>query len=533
MEQLPTTIQPKKRLPMVAGIAAVVLGVAGAGAYAFSALRPSQIDLEKLTVLVKPENVTLKITANGTVLPGQTVNLSPKNSGRVAQIFVEQGDLVKQGQRIAQMENADVRVQLLQAQANLRQAQANLAKGQNGSRPEEIAQAQARWESAQASLDRSLNGNRPQEIAQVQAKLSQVKAALALTQSIAPQQVQQSNAQVVAAAARLRLAAMKLERTRKLNQEGAIALEKLEEANAEFQTTNATYLEAQQRLQQVKNNATQEINQRRATVAELEQSLQQQQLGSRKEDTAKAAADMRQAQSSFQQAKNGTRKEEIAQLAAAVDVARAQVLAAQVQLRESIIFAPFDGIITQRYASVGAFVTPTTTASKEGQATSTSVVAIAKDLEVKAKVPEVDIGKVSTGQQVEISADAYPDEKFRGSVRIVAPEAVVEQNVTAFEVRLSIDDDQRSALKSGMNVNTSFVGKQVANSVMIPTVSIVRNKGKDGVLVPGKDQQPEFKEVTLGFTVKDKTQVTSGVKAGDRVFIDTPKGFKLNKDKEK
>jgi HlyD family secretion protein len=148
-------------------------------------------------------------------------------------------------------------------------------------------------------------------------------------------------------------------------------------------------------------------------------------------------------------------------------------------------------------------------------------------------VPEVDIGKVSTGQQVEISADAYPDEKFRGSVRIVAPEAVVEQNVTAFEVRLSIDDDQRSALKSGMNVNTSFVGKQVANSVMIPTVSIVRNKGKDGVLVPGKDQQPEFKEVTLGFTVKDKTQVTSGVKAGDRVFIDTPKGFKLNKDKEK
>jgi HlyD family secretion protein len=84
-----------------------------------------------------------------------------------------------------------------------------------------------------------------------------------------------------------------------------------------------------------------------------------------------------------------------------------------------------------------------------------------------------------------------------------------------------------------MNVNTSFVGKQVANSLMVPTVAIVRNKGKDGVLVPGKDQQPEFKEVGLGFTYRDKTQVTEGIKAGDRVFIDTPKGFKLNKEKEK
>jgi HlyD family secretion protein len=532
MEKLPAIIRSKKRLPVVVGIAALAIGLAGVGAYGFNVFRPNQVDLEKLTVLAKPEDITLKITASGTVLPGQTVNLSPKNSGRVAKIFVEQGDVVKQGQKIAQMEDAEGRAQLLQAQANLRQTQANFAKGRNGSRPEEIAQAQAKLEAAQASLDRSKNGNRPQEIAQVQAKLSQVKASLALTQSIAPQQIQQAESQVAAAAARRKLAATKLERTRRLNKEGAIALEKLEEASADLQTTNATFLEAQQKLLQVKNNAAQEINQRRASVAELEQSLQQQQLGSRKEDTAKAAADVRLAQSSFQQAKNGTRKEEIAQLAAAVDVAQAQVMTAQVQLRESVILAPFDGIITQRYASAGAFVTPTTTASKEGQATSTSVVAIAKDLEVKAKVPEIDIGRISSGQQVEITADAYPDEKFRGAVRIVAPEAVVEQNVTSFEVRLSIDDDQRGALKSGMNVNTSFVGKQVASSLMVPTVAIVRNKGKDGVLVPGKDRQPEFKEVKLGFTVRDKTQVTEGIKDGDRVFIDTPKGFKLNKDKD-
>jgi HlyD family secretion protein len=507
MENLPV-LASKRRWPLVAGIGAVVIGVAGIGTYAFNNFRPnSDVDLKKLTVEAVAQDVTLKIAANGSVLPGQTVNLSPKSAGRVAAIFVEQGDIVRQGQQIAQMENADVRAQIAEAQANLRQAQANLAKSRNGSRPEEISQ--------------------------VRAKLDQVKSNLALSQSIAPQQIQQAESQIASAAARQNLAKLKLGRFQKLASQGAITQDRLDEIMADYQTTTATYIEAQQKLQQVKNNSRQEIAQRLAAVAEVEQSLQQQQAGSRSEDVTKAEADVRQAQSSLEQSKNGSRREDVDQLTAAVDTARARLNAAQVQIQETVIIAPFDGIITQRYASVGAFVTPTTTASKEGQATSTSVVAIARDLEVKAKVPEVDIGKVTVGQKVEITADSYPDTKFQGTVRIVAPEAVVEQNVTSFEVRVSIDADREQKLKSGMNANVSFVGKSAPASLMVPTVAIVRNKGKDGVLIPGKDNQPEFKEVEIGFSVKDKTQILNGIKSGDRVFIDTPKGFKLNKDKEK
>jgi HlyD family secretion protein len=533
MENLPV-LAPKRRLPLLVLIGALALGTAGVGTYAFNNLRPSNnVDLQKLTVVAEAQDVTLKIAASGSVLPGQTVNLSPKNSGRVAAIFVEQGDLVRQGQKIAQMENADVRAQILEAQANLRQAQANLAKSRNGSRPEELSQAQSKLDAAKATLARAKNGNRPQEIAQVRAKLDQVRSNLALSRSIAPQQKEQVKAQIAAAAARQNLARIKLGRFQKLFNQGAISQDRLDEVMADYQTTTATFLEAKQKLQQVENNSSQEIAQRQAAVTEIEQSLQQQQAGSRTEDISKAEADVRQAQSSLEQAKNGSRPEEIAQLTAAVDVARARLTATQVQIQETVIIAPFDGIITQRYASVGAFVTPTTTASKEGQATSTSVVAIARDFEIKAKVPEVDIGKVAVGQKVEVSADAYADTKFQGTVRIVAPEAVVEQNVTAFEVRVSIDGDFEQKLRSGMNVNVSFVGKSAPASLMVPTVAIVRNKGKDGVLVPDKDSQPEFREVQVGFSVRDKTQILSGIKSGDRVFIDTPKGFKLNKDKEK
>jgi HlyD family secretion protein len=342
MEKL-SLIDVKQPLSKVLGMITIALTVAGVGVYAFNKFQPnSQVDLGKLTVIAQSEDMTLKIVANGIVQSGQTVNLSPKSSGRVAQIFVEQGDLVKKGQKIAEMENADVRAQLLQHQASLRQAQANLAKSKNGSRPEEIAQAQARLESAQASLERSQNGNRSQEIAQAQAKVSHFRADLALTKSIAPQQAQQSHAQITVALARLQLATTKLNRVQNLHQQGAISQEKLDEANTEYQTTTASYLEAKERLQQVKNNSAQEILQRQATVTEMEQNLQQQQLGSRKEDTAKAAADMRQAKFALQQTKNGARPEEIAQLQAAVDLAQAQVLASQVQLGETSVFAPFD-----------------------------------------------------------------------------------------------------------------------------------------------------------------------------------------------
>jgi HlyD family secretion protein len=527
-------VKPKRRLPLLAVLAIALLGTVGAGAYAFNSFKSAnKVDLDKLTVVAKAEDVVLKISANGSVLPGQTVNLSPKNAGRVAQIFVEQGDVVRQGQKIAQMENADIQAQLLDAQANVRQAEANLAKLKNGSRPEDIAQNQAKLDAAQAALDKARNGNRPEEVNQVRAKLDQARANLKLSKSIGPQQIQQAESQLAAATAKRRLAATRLERYTKLYKDGAIARDRLDEAIADDQTSNANYLEAKQKVQQVRNNSSQEIAQRQGVVAEVEQSLQQQKSGSRVEDTRKAEADVRQARVSLQQTKNGARPEEIAQLAAALQSAQAKLQVVRVQLRDTEIVAPFDGIITQRYASVGAFVTPTTTASKEGQATSTSIVAIAKDIEVKAKVPEVDIGKVRMNQNVEITADSYPEEKFKGSVRIVAPEAVVEQNVTAFDVRLSINNDPGGKLKSGMNVNVSFLGDQVPTALMVPTVAIVRDKGKDGVLVPGQDNQPEFRPVSLGFSVKDKTQITTGIKSGERVFIDTPKGFKLNKDKDK
>jgi HlyD family secretion protein len=238
-------------------------------------------------------------------------------------------------------------------------------------------------------------------------------------------------------------------------------------------------------------------------------------------DERQALGDLKVARESLDQARRGNRAEDIADAAAAVAQAEAQVQQAQIDLNDTVIRAPFNGVITQKYASVGAFVTPTTSASATSSATSTSIVAIASDLEVVAKVPENSISRIRPGQAVEVTTEAYPGQSFKGKVRLVAPEAVVDQNVTSFQVRVALETGQK-ALKSGMNVNLTFIGDRIKDAMVVPAVAIVSEKGQTGVLLARGDRRPEFKPVTIGISMGDQTQVLKGVEPGDTVFVYVP-----------
>jgi len=470
--ELPLFGKVKRPLPWLLGL--IVTGILVVGATHFvSEARKPKIDLNKLTVPVQAQNLTVRITANGSVVPVQTVNISPKNPGRVAKLFVEQGDKVQQGQKLALMENADLQARYLQAKANLSKAQASLAEAEAGSRLEEINQAKARVLQAQARLDAARAGN--------------------------PEEIEQFRAQVEAAKSRLTLAKVRADRYRNLGAEGAVSQDRLDEALTEERNAIANLNEAQRRLKQQRNSKPPEIDQLEAAVAE--------------------------ARSNLQQLQKGRRPEEINQFKAAVEAARAELLSAEVQLQDTVITAPFSGIVTQKYATEGAFVAPTTSASSTASATSTSIIAIAKGLEILATVPEVDVGRIKAGQSVEIVADAFPDKVFKGRVQRVAPEAVKEQNVTSFQVRVTLLTGQQE-LRSGMNVDLTFLGEQLSNALVVPTVAIITQKdGKRGVMVPDADNKPMFKLVTTGSDFQNQTQILEGLRQGERVFIDPPREF--------
>ncbi|MEH1816972.1 MAG: efflux RND transporter periplasmic adaptor subunit [Nostoc sp.] len=438
-------------------------------------------DIAQLTVPVAAQTVTLRITASGKVVPVQSVNISPKNPGVLSQLYVEQGDRIQQGQILARMDSAGIEAQRSQYRANLAQSQAQLAQALAGSRPQEIAQARARLAQSQAQLAAAKAGNRPQEIAQ-------------------------SQSQVDAAQARVNYTSEQVKRYEYLYKEGAEKKQLLDQAISDDKSARANLEEAKKRFSLVQSGTrSEEIDQRQAAVNE-----------------ARAALVLLE---------DGTRSEEIAQRQAAVASAEAQLKGVQVQLEDTIIRAPLSGIVTQKYAEPGAFVTPTTSASTSASATSSSIVAVARGLEILAQVPEADLGRIKQGQQVEIVADAYPDRVFKGHVRLIAPEAVVEQGVTSFQVRVALDTGI-DKLRSGLNVDLTFLGDRVNNALVLPTVSIVTEKGKTGVLVPDAKNKPQFREVTVGAQIQNQTQILGGVKEGDRIFVNPPKDYKIEKAKE-
>ncbi|WP_414527481.1 efflux RND transporter periplasmic adaptor subunit [Nodularia chucula] len=467
----------KVKHPLRWGIGLIVAGSLAVGTtitYNLVNQRNRQQNITELTVPVEAQDVTLRITASGKVVPVQSVNISPKNPGVLAQLYVEQGDRVEQGQVLARMDVGDIEAQIRQFQANLAQAQAQLDQARAGSRPQEIDQARARLAQSQAQLDQARAGNRLQEIDQVKAQVDSAQAQVNLTQS-------------------------RVNRYRQLTEEGATSQDQLEQFISEDQRAKASLAEAEKRLSLLAS-------------------------GSRNEEITVREAAVTEARAALVLLENGSRPEEIARLVAGVNAAKAQIQAAEVRLQDTVIRAPLSGIVTQKYANVGAFVTPTTSASTSASATSSSIVAVAKGLEILAQVPEVDIGRIQQGQQVEIVADAYPDQVFKGNVRLIAPEAVVEQGVTSFQVRVALDTGIEE-LRSGLNVDLTFLGDRLSDALVLPTVAIVTEQGQTGVLVVDGQNQPQFREVTIGAQIADKTQILQGLQQGDRVFVNPPPDY--------
>jgi HlyD family secretion protein len=90
----------------------------------------------------------------------------------------------------------------------------------------------------------------------------------------------------------------------------------------------------------------------------------------------------------------------------------------------------------------------------------------------------------------------------------------------------------QNELRSGMNVKLTFLGEKVNNALVIPTVAIVTEEGKTGVLLPDAQNKPQFKPVTIGTSIQNQTQILEGLSQGQRVFIDLPEDFKKKKNQD-
>ena len=206
---------------------------------------------------------------------------------------------------------------------------------------------------------------------------------------------------------------------------------------------------------------------------------------------------------------------------AAAQAAQQRLEQRRIESGELTVRAPFGGVITARFADPGAYVTPTTSASATAGASSSSIVELAQGLEAIAKVPESDIGRLRVGQSASVRVDAFPDRRFAARVRQIAPRAEKLNNVTSFEVKLELLQPPPE-LRIGMTADIDFNTGALASRTLVPTVAVVTEDGRPGVLLVGKDNQPTFHPVSLGSSSGRDTQILEGVRPGERLFIDLP-----------
>ena len=209
----------------------------------------------------------------------------------------------------------------------------------------------------------------------------------------------------------------------------------------------------------------------------------------------------------------------IAQAQAQVAQDKANLKQSEEQLSYTDISSPIDGIVLSRDVEIGDAVSSILVLGSS--ATLVMTLGDTSQVYVKGKVDESDIGRVYLRQPARIKVESFKDKTFKGVVTKISPMGVEKDNVTTFEVRVSIDNPG-GELKAEMTANAEIILDEHKNVLEIPEGAIIYDKDRSAsVEVPdakGKEGQRKV-AITIGISNGAKTEVLKGLKEGDEVIL--------------
>jgi multidrug resistance efflux pump len=195
-----------------------------------------------------------------------------------------------------------------------------------------------------------------------------------------------------------------------------------------------------------------------------------------------------------------------------LEFARMDLESAKEDLKDYILYAPYDGIIISSDFNVG------------DQNTGNNVISIIRDnFLIKTTIGETDISKVSAGDEVYITLDAYTDNQFSGEVEKIIPVTIEEGNLVSFEVMIKFNVIEDIEIYYGLSANADIIAEKVDNVLYVPIQSVYQENGKSYVdlliseQIDSKNIEQSVKkvEVTTGINDYSYIEITSGLKEGD------------------
>ncbi len=531
------------------------------------------------------------VSATGTLTPWTTVDIKSRAGGRVLDYGpdlysddpkkqhqpLEEGSRVKKGQLIVQIDQTDTRQTFDSAQADITANRArvqetmanfNLTQDQsknaiataesslNSTKAAERA-AKARYDAAKAQADAQKDltstavDNAQATLDAEEQRLKQMEAATH------PQDRANADAALKQAQANAANTQAQLARQNALLKKGFIAQSQVDQAQANYDVAIAQVNSAKAKVQTMDAELDADLKAEKAKVAQTRAAFRSAQANRvqiplREQDAAvayaqwqQAIADIKNSEIKLKQAKDdrlndSIRQTQIAQAKASGASAMAKLVNARVQLNETQVQAPAEGIILKKYVEQGTLITSGISFNSTG----TSIVQLGdiSRMYVDVQVDETDVANVDTEQKVDVTFDAYPTVPFEGKVIKVQPQAVIDQNVTTVHVRVEVDnsDAKFRLLKPGMNATCEFIIDRKEDVVSVPNEALKSETdgsryvevAQGGTPAPPEKDSPADpslfinvkitkKPVEIGLEGNDSTEIKTGLKEGEKIVTQT------------
>lgn len=490
------------------------------------------------TAEVKKGSVAVQVIETGTLDAIKTVQVKSKVQGRLAKLFVEEGDRVVAGQLIAIIDPQETNLKVKQDRAQLRGAQKSVDR-----QAIEIAQrritAQANYNQALHRLEqvRAEKVSQPKltnsAILSAESQVRSLEQELQrLETSVQPNQRTSADTSLREAQSNLDLAKKDVARQEELFSKGFVAGREVDAAKNNVQ------------VQQARLDSARASFDRLESQLKLDLQRQKEQLRQAQADLARARANTYQNQNKdedYQSALNDVQKakaalldvqaliEGRAQSIASVDQLGASLSDSERQLRETEIRAPISGIVSKKAVQVGELVS-----ALSGFSSGTTIVDIQdrSSMRVILNVNEIDTARLVTGMEAKIRIEAVPTKTYHGTISKIAPASnatgtSTTDTVVKYQVEVKMTDSDNQ-LRSGMSGRCTMDVSKHDNVLVLPQEFVGQEGDQAFVEIYDPKAKPGAKRtrknVTLGLTTLSTAEIKSGLSAGEVVARPEYKG---------
>jgi HlyD family secretion protein len=471
---------------------------------------------------VRRDNVIKTVSVSGKTKAASFSDLSFEKSGKVTYVFANVGDRVTTGQSLVRLDSGELNANLLQAEANLSAQQIKLTEMRKGTRVEELNLQYTRTDKANSDLANSktslINKIRDSytvtddslrnKIYPIFVDPNKYNLSLKFGTDASLEEDICDNKNIIEDnlvlwSKNLRVlndssdivsyynyAKTNLNLIKKIADDSFLAVTTMNDASGLTDTE----------IESWKTNISTARSNINTAIDGLTSAINSYEANSYSYKIAKDELTVKE---------SGYTLEQIQAQEASVESAAAQVASINAQLLKNVIFSPIDGIVTKQDAKVGEIVPANVV-----------VVSVLSEnnFEVEAYVPEINVGKISIGNDVKMKMDAFSGETFMGKISYIEPAETLIDNIPNFKLKISFNYND-SRFKNGLTVDADIEVDKKSGVIVVPRYAVTEKDGKYYVEKVEGRRNVE-KNVSIGLQGDNGlTEIISGLGVGDKVMF--------------